>query len=87
MMDEETKSMWIIIIFFMLNVLIIVIICVIFSNDERPSPGEFCVKNGYSSVMMHNVDSGMCLKPHDRGFNLPSNQYFGWDGSNWRFAE
>ncbi len=87
MMDEETRTCWILGIFVMLILLAIVILCVVFSNDGRPSPSEFCVRNGYVDARMYNVDSGVCLKPNDSGFRYPSNQYFGWDGSNWRFAE
>ncbi len=85
-MEQEEKSMWIIIISFFLF-LVGMILLISLTAEDRQSSSEFCVKNGYAIAYKMNIDSGRCLKPHQSNINVPSNQYFGWDGTKWRFVE
>lgn len=58
------------------------------SNDEKkPNASEFCVQNGYVGARLNDIRSGYCYYPHQNLFDVKDNQYFGWDGTNWRFVK
>ena len=85
-MEGEKKALigFIIILLLILSLLAILIIR---EENTRPDVNEFCVRNGYVGAWMNDINSGVCLKPNQYGFRYPPEQYFGWDGSNWRFVE
>ena len=86
-MNKKEKTILKLFLIFLL-IMIGLIILIISKTDSRPDVNEFCVRNEYIvGAKMTNIDSGVCLKPNQYGYKYPSEQYFGWNGSNWRFID
>lgn len=80
-----TKPLETIITIMLLIIFVSMMALLVYNHEPRPSSNEFCVKNGYAYSVLDNRDGGVCMLPSQNRINLPNNQYYGWDGTKWRF--